>query len=244
MKITPKILHSTSQKYTLLYVEDDKTIREETTEFLENFFKDVVIAENGEEALALYSTNLSKTDDSFDIVLSDIQMPIMNGIRLSKELMQLNKSQKIIVISVHNETEYFIDLIKIGISNFVQKPLNTKEMLKVLYDLCIELDDELETSRYIELDNGFRWDTKQLTLSDTKTQIELTKNESLLLDLLIANKEQYFSDMDIFNHIHYSDSNREFSKNAIKSLVKRLRQKLPENFINNERNMGYYIKSF
>lgn len=235
MQVTPKILQALSQKYSLLYIEDDDIIRTETTEFLENYFKEVRVAKNGEEGLSAYNSS------SFDIVLSDIKMPVMNGIELSENIMKMNKNQKIIIISAHNETNYFIDLIKIGVSNFIQKPLHTKEMLKVLYEVCIALDEEGEASRYVNLCNHLKWDRQLLVLNNGEEKIELTKSESIVFNLLVSNLGQTFNDIDIFNHVNYDDAQKEFSANSVKSLIKRLRQKLPPKCISNDRNIGYFI---
>jgi DNA-binding NarL/FixJ family response regulator len=63
-------------------------------------------------------------------------MPNMNGIKLSKKLLEINKDQKIIITSAYNDTEYMIDLINTGVSGFFQKPINDQNMFKVMHDVC------------------------------------------------------------------------------------------------------------
>ncbi len=235
MNIAYKTLKNIAQKYTVLYVEDDVIIRNQTIEFLENFFLKVVPAENGEQALDLFTMN------SFDIIISDIQMPIMNGIVLSSEVLKIKKSQKIIIISAYNETDYFIDLIKIGIFGFIQKPLNTKQIIEVLSDVCQELDNDIEIDKYLVLNGNFRWDNNLQILYNKEEEVILSENEIFILSLLLQNQSQVFNDIDIFNHINYHDSDKDFSSNAIKSLIKRLRKKLPSELIQNKKNLGYFI---
>lgn len=227
------LLKKLAQKYTLLYVEDDKLLRELGLEFFSELFKKVVVAENGKEALSLYQ------NESFDLVITDIMMPKMNGIDFSREVIRRNKKQKIIVVSAYNETEYFIELIKIGISGFIQKPLTKIHVFDVLFDICKELDEERDINRYMELGDSFIWDSESKVLLHQKKEVVLTVNESILFDLFISNKEQKFTDFEIFNHLYYSDIEKEFSTNAIKSLLKRLRKKLPHELIKTYKNMGY-----
>ena len=135
IKANNKLLKLSAQKYKVLYVEDEETLRESTAELFEGLFKELVVAEDGQEALEYYTHSLEPDEHAFDIVISDIQMPNMSGIVLSREIVKLNKNQKIIIISAYNETEYFIELIKIGISGFMQKPLTSVQILGILYEV-------------------------------------------------------------------------------------------------------------
>ena len=199
-------------------------------------FKNVVVAKDGVEGLAYYK------QENFDIIISDIRMPNMNGVELSREIIKQNKKQKIIIVSAHNETECFIELIKIGVSRFIQKPFTTLEILDVLYDVCLELDELNEALRYVELGDNFKWDSEFKSLSQDKIEIALTLNERSLLDLFLENKEQKFTDLDIYNHVYDENIEKEFSSNAIKSLIKRLRKKIPKKIIQTHKNLGYCFR--
>jgi two-component system response regulator VanR len=217
-------------------VEDDEALRESTLELFEGLFKKVVSASDGKVGLGHFQK------ERFDIVITDIQMPNMNGIELSREIIKQNKNQKIIIVSAYNETEYFIELIKIGVSGFMQKPLTTVQMLDVLYDVCLELDEVNELLRYVDLGENFRWDSQLKSLSQKNIEVALTLNERSLLDLFLENKEQKFTDLDIYNYIYHEGIEKEFSSNAIKSLIKRLRKKIPQKTIQTHRSLGYSLK--
>ena len=111
----------------ILYVEDDESLLQETKELFENFFKEVIIAKDGLEGLEIYKK------ESFDLVFSDIKMPKMDGIELSRNIMELNSDQVIIIISAYNDADKLLSLIQIGISDFLLKPMNLEQLLKVLY---------------------------------------------------------------------------------------------------------------
>ena len=169
-------------------------------------------------------------------------MPNMNGIDFSREIIKQNKNQKVIIVSAYNETEYFIELIKIGVSGFMQKPLSTIQMLDVLYNVCLELDEENEVSRYVLIGEDLKWDMQLKLLFKKKDEVSLTLNERSLLDLFLKNKERKFSDIDIYNYVYYDNSEKEFSSNAIKSLIKRLRKKIPQKMIKTHKNLGYSLE--
>lgn len=113
----------------ILYVEDDENIRQQTAQLFDAIFPFVVSAENGIEGLKRFK------EESFDIVISDIVMPKMNGVKMSKEIKKLNPSQYIIILSAYNESDYLLDLINLGVSHFMLKPLQNKQLLPVLLEL-------------------------------------------------------------------------------------------------------------
>nr|WP_321267068.1 response regulator [uncultured Sulfurimonas sp.] len=115
---------------TLLIVEDDKELNNELVEISNLFFKDVKFAYDGKEGLEVYKQK------HFDIVLSDITMPHVNGIELSKQIKNINSNQNIIILSAHSEISHLINLIDIGIKQFVHKPFSDEEFLYRLLKVC------------------------------------------------------------------------------------------------------------
>lgn len=128
--ITAKSIYEFSSSLSVLYVEDDPVLRAETVAFFEPFFERIDTASNGKEGLEKY-------DDTFyDIVITDINMPVMNGIEMIERIHEINPDQKIIAISAHSESEILIDLIISGVSSFILKPIIQKKVLKTLYRVC------------------------------------------------------------------------------------------------------------
>lgn len=238
--MTSIALKELAQKYTILYAEDDSGLRENTSELLGYLFEKVIIAEDGADALLKYNDHYNSTAKHVDIVISDINMPNMDGIDLSREITRVNKNQKIIIVSAHNDTDYFIDLINIGVSGFIQKPLIYTQISEIVYEVCLELDSEREVLRYIQLNETFKWDCELKILRKNLEHVNLTSNETLIFDLFISRRDWIFSDSEIFYHINNDD--KEFSSNAVKSLVKRLRKKIPSKIIKTHKDMGYSLR--
>ena len=111
----------------LLYVEDNKETRESTLLVLKNLFDNIFVATNGQEGLELFEEN-----SDIDIVITDINMPVKNGLQMSEDILKINNKIPIFIFSAHNEAEYFVDAIKIGIEGYLLKPLSLDQFLQVL----------------------------------------------------------------------------------------------------------------
>ncbi|PHR58906.1 MAG: response regulator [Arcobacter sp.] len=149
---TIKDLHKYSHNLNVLYVEDDKDLREETTILFKMLFKDIDTAEDGEIGLDQYNQK------SYDLVISDVNMPNMNGIDMCKKIREVNPEQKISIVSAHDESSILMDLIKAGADGFILKPMHMDDLIIALYPVCrdaytqivnIELVNELNEKNEI-----------------------------------------------------------------------------------------------
>ena len=108
----------------VLYVEDSEIVRESTCDILDQYFDAFDIATNGEDGLQKYKQFYEEHHTFYDIVITDINMPKMNGIEMIKLILEMDPETNIIVMSAHNEADYLLQLINLGISNFVLKPVD------------------------------------------------------------------------------------------------------------------------
>ncbi len=116
----------------VLYVEDNKEARVQTIKMLGEFFIDIDIAVNGADGLKLFKSN-----KSYDLVITDVSMPIMDGIEMSKLIRSIDKNVPIIAISAHNE-KYIMDTIgKYHISAYIFKPIDLDEFIEILNSLYL-----------------------------------------------------------------------------------------------------------
>lgn len=237
MALDFKALKELSQNLSLLYVEDDKGLRDTTAVTLKNLFLKVDVAYDGIDGIEKYKNHYDSTSKNYDIILSDIQMPRLDGIGLSKKILRINKEQKIIIVSAYNDKEYLIELINIGVEGFLQKPLSPESMLEVLYNVCSTFSQE----NIISLNDNYTYNITIGALFLNTIKVKLSINELKLLDLLIQNKNQSFNAVEIFNHLYFNEPTKDFSNDSIKSIVKRLRKKLPKNLITNTHQLGYSL---
>ena len=117
MQNTINQLVSWSKELTVLYVEDDLALREEVSLFLSDIFKQIDLAPNGLEGLEKLAQN------NYHLVITDIRMPIMDGIEMIEKIKELYPKQPILVTSAHNESEYLIKLINLGVQYYITKTL-------------------------------------------------------------------------------------------------------------------------
>ena len=118
----------------ILYVEDNQFVRESTLELLHMYFDNIDVAENGEEGISLYRKRYETEGRHYDLVLTDIRMPKLDGIGMIREIKKDNDEQLVLVFSAHNESSYLLELIDLEVTHFVLKPLNFERFEKVLGD--------------------------------------------------------------------------------------------------------------
>ena len=122
--INSKELLEYTKNLSILFVEDHDQLRISTDSILKNFFKVVASAENGQDGLKHYLNYIQENDGKFyDIVLTDIKMPKMDGVELTKNIYEINPSQALIVLSAFDESKYLLPLINLGIEQFLKKTI-------------------------------------------------------------------------------------------------------------------------
>lgn len=116
------------EKYdiSLLYVEDEQSTREQVSGLLKRIVSTLYVASDGIDGLAKYKEHLP------DVVLSDIMMPGMDGLKMSSQIRAINPDSQIIVLTAYNDTEYLLECIAIGISKFAQKPVDFAKLSQAI----------------------------------------------------------------------------------------------------------------
>ena len=154
--INAKDLKEQSSRLNILYAEDEAMLRESMEITLSKLFKNVYVATNGQEAFNVFK------DKDIDIVITDINMPIMNGSELIQSIHKhTDNDPSIIVLSAHNESKLLTNLINLGIDNFLNKPLDKQLLINCLYKVSRTINDkklliEFETKLQNELESMSR----------------------------------------------------------------------------------------
>jgi len=131
-----------SKTITVLYVEDKGDVRESTASLLERMFGDISVAYDGRDGIEKYINFYQENREYYDLVISDVNMPRMNGIEMCKIITEINRKQTILIVSAYDDADMFINLIDVGINKFIQKPTKDSELIlmlsKVVSDISIE----------------------------------------------------------------------------------------------------------
>ncbi len=127
---------------TALYVEDEIDVRTTLSSMIGDMFKEFIVESNGKKGLDTFIEN----QDKIDIVITDINMPELDGLEMIE---QINKIKKvpIIITSAYNDSEFLHKAISLGVSSYVNKPINVKELFEELKLVCepLLLKQELQT---------------------------------------------------------------------------------------------------
>jgi len=127
-----KIVEET-KKLKAMVLEDDPETNDLMSKTLDNFFSDVQSALDGETALELYEKHQP------DIIFVDIILPGKSGLEIAKEIREINPKQMIVVVSASDDMGNISEAVKIGVNNFIRKPINTDKMIDVLKDIVSDI---------------------------------------------------------------------------------------------------------
>ncbi|MCW8894910.1 MAG: response regulator transcription factor [Sulfurimonas sp.] len=243
--LNSKNLLNHTQKLSVLFAEDHEDLRENVTEILKTFFHTVNSSSNGEEALAQYRQYSDTNAKHYDIVISDIRMPRLNGVELVEKIYKINPNQIIIIVSAHDDTKYLLPLINLGIQQFIKKPIDYQEFLKALLNASKNVNNltlpnvEQKQESLIKLNDSFSFCKNNSILQNTEEIIPLTKYEIIFLQLLTNNIGKIFPNEDIT--AEYKAQNENLDIVNIRKLVSKLRKKLPSNCVESIYGIGYRI---
>ncbi len=208
---------------TILCVEDEDGVRKHIVNTLKYYFKDVFEACNGKEGIEIYLQNQP------NIIICDIQMPVMDGIEMIKFIREKDVITPIVLLTAHNSEEYLMKLINLKVQHFILKPVNAENLQEGLekalqgrYSGKIRLNEK----SFLDIDNSI--------LQSDEEKITLSARETKFLTLLSQNRVIRYDEIE-------SElwSEKSMSLDALKSFVRDLSKKLPIDLIENITQVGY-----
>jgi len=217
-------------KKTLLIVEDHFTTRDLLKLTLEDFFKKIIIATNGLECID--QIKLQKPD----LLITDIQIPLKSGLECIEEIRRENLQIPIIVISAFSDDDYLLKAANLDIQGYLLKPLDIEKLektLKKIYSLSHQ-------NAQVEIIKGLQYDFFNNTIKYEDTDILLTKKENDFFNILIKNKDKIVSYKELEYEL-WGRNEEVMSINSLRTLVKKIRAKLPLNIIKNVSKTGYKL---
>jgi len=198
----------------LLYVEDNEDARESTLDILNEFFENITVAIDGTDGLKKFQEN------KIDLIITDINMPKLNGLDMLKEIKQHTPDVTALVFSAYNEADFFVESIKIGVNGYLLKPINFEQFIGVLRiaidrvkakrleNLLVQYKDVTDSSSIMSIIDT----NERITyVNDAYCDISEYSNEEL-----IGHKEYYFT-ADIWESVTI---NKELWKGILKGVSK------------------------
>ncbi|ABS43223.1 DNA-binding response regulator [Campylobacter jejuni subsp. doylei 269.97] len=213
----------------ILVVEDAIKTRESLINVLSERFSKVIGAQNGDEGLKKFKKFKP------DLVITDIAMPIMDGLDMAREIKEISDDVPIVVLSTYSEKERLLRSIDIGIDKYLIKPVDIEELFKVLD--CL-VGEKIEANMLVKISEEYQFNKTKRTLIHNGQEIVLTKKELAFISLLLKQPGVLVLHEDIKKNVwigeHVSDT-------AVRTFIKRVRDKVGEDFIKNVPSLGYKI---
>lgn len=248
-----KALQQVFQGIKLLYVEDDRNLREQVTIFFKNLTDQLYIAQNGLVGLEMFKTHQP------DIVVTDVQMPEMNGIEMIEAIQKINPETLIIVTTAFNEIELLTALIDLGVDTYIKKPIEYKTFHGTLLKLgkMVKAKKEIEDKNMMILQQArlagmgeilsqiaHHWRQPLNVLALNVQEVKMVKDEGELtnefIDEFVERSSEVIQSMSSTINTFYGFSNQtkgstEFNvKEAVQSSLALCGQLLSENRISYE----------
>lgn len=209
----------------ILVVEDEIKARESLINVLSNRFSKIIGAQNGDEGLKKFKP---------DLVITDIAMPIMDGLDMAREIKAIS-DVPIVVLSAYSEKERLLRSIDIGIDKYLIKPIDIEELFRVLD--CL-VDEKIEVNMLVKISKEYQFNKTKRILIHNGKEIILTKKELAFISLLLKQPGVLVLHEDIKKNVwigeHVTDT-------AVRTFIKRIRDKVGEEFIKNVPSLGYKI---
>ena len=179
-------LQRQTKDFKVLYVEDSATIRNITKKMMSSYFNSIDIATDGQEALDMYIDYYEKNNSYYDLVITDLEMPNMDGQELSREILSMDFTQEIVVISGVTDFKVITSLVNDGITKFLSKPIEDENFYEIIEGITYAIQikelqkkeaDELEaTNKKLKEEN----EKNRETLKEKVMQLEEALEEMLL----------------------------------------------------------------
>lgn len=215
----------------ILFAEDDAILRKHIHYLLTQAGYYVTLATNGEDAydLALHET--------FDVIILDWLMPKKSGIAVCRALRQANHTAGIIMLTAKGEDEDIISGLDEGADDYLIKPFKTNILLARIRAVSRRKPKSVITTLHCK---DLLLNAQAHTLHKNNKQIELTKNEFLLLHYLMSNQNHVLTREQIINYVWHFE--QDVSNNALDALIKLVRKKIDDehtSYIQTVRGVGY-----
>ena len=223
-----------TKNLNILYVEDNIEVQTQTIKMLQSFFNNICIANNGKVALELFANN-----KSYHILITDIKMPVLDGLGFIESIRKTNKKIPIIVLSAHDNKDYFLKTINAGIDGYILKPYTLEQITTTLSNIVEKYEFNIMHKKIIELEFDFIWNKTENQLFKNNELIKLSRNEIKLFQLFIDNCSLLKNYQEIESFIFGTFDN---DMKKIRNLMARLKIKLNCELFETIHSHGYSLR--
>jgi DNA-binding response OmpR family regulator len=219
------------KQLSLLYVDFENEERGHYLSLFKRCLQYVSVVKDGDDAYQFYR------EFKPDIIILEPLVP--NALALAKRIRQNDYQTILCAITNDTTTSLLQEIVELFFIAYLHKPVSSRELIGTL----IKIKRRLEKEEKVKLSTDIYWDKKAKILYINNRYVLLTKRETKLFELLVANRSQFCSDDDIFFYVWGDELDKSVGLSSIRTLIKNLRKKLPNGFIENRYGLGYKINS-
>lgn len=221
-------------RYRILIVEDEPISLEMLSKTLKEDFN-VLTADNGKKGFELYK--------KFNphIIISDLNMPIMNGIELIQKIRELDQNSKIIITTFKNDVQTLLQASELKLFKYLIKPIDFIALKNIIKESIEELNRfNTVALNLINISPTLIWKTSEFELFSNNQIVKLTPKEKKVLNLLLQKPNQVFTYNEIIYEV-WEKNNEIGDRKTLKTMITSLRKKIEDVEINNVYGYGYKI---
>lgn len=227
-------MNQETKLYSVLFIEDEKAIRDNYVSYLKKHFKNVYEAEDGEVAYKIYKEKRP------ELLIVDINIPKLNGLDLLRKIRVTDRETKAIMLTAHADVKYLLQATELNLTKYLVKPITRQELKNALSFALEDMRNFTVTpNTRVSLKDNYFWNNETRELYNGDILVTLTKTELEVFSFLFSNANRVASYEECIWKIwgDYSDHKTD----AFKTLIKNLRKKLPPNTIENVFGIGYKL---
>lgn len=221
-------------RYRILIVEDEPISLEMLSKTLKEDFN-VLTADNGKKGFELYK--------KFNphIIISDLNMPIMNGIELIQKIRELDQNSKIIITTFKDDVQTLLQATELKLFKYLIKPIDFTALKNIIEESIEELNrfNTVELN-IINISPTLIWKTSEFELFSNNQIVKLTPKEKKVLNLFLQKPNQVFTYNEIIYEV-WEKNNEAGDRKTLKTMITGLRKKIKDVEINNVYGYGYKI---
>ena len=217
------------QNITVLVVEDEQTLRDIIVESMEPYVKEIHVASNGVEGLDAFKNN------PIDLIISDIHMAKMNGLRMSHEIRKFDPNVPIIFLTAYDTDDNMLEAIEVKSRSVLRKPFDKRQLL---LSMTLAVSNFREEFKAYQLAHDFVYHIESRELCKKNEVISLTKKERRLLELMLKHHNHVVPFSLIENYV-WADQGA--TPDAIRMFINKLRKKTYPELIENLQGIGYKL---
>jgi len=218
------------KNFSILFVEDDLEIQKNMSKILSLLCNKVYVASNGLEAYEIFTNNV------IHIIITDYEMPFINGYDLVLKIREISQNIPIIILSNYTDKEKLLKCIPLNLTSYLEKPIIYEKLLETL-QLC-KNQIENNATLYLRINDSLKYDFNTKSLIQDGNYIKLTTLEIQIFEYLLNKKNQLVYNDELLSVIFENDY-----YGNIKNIIYRLRKKVSKDVIVNYKNLGYMLNT-